>query len=180
MQLLLEFFPLIAFLVAYKLAGIYVATATLMGAMLLTLGLSWLRTRRVSAMLGASTALVLIFGTATLMLRDIRFIQWKPSIFLWLLALAFFVSGFVGKQTLAQRLLQPTLGESELQRHDWMKLNYAWVAYGLVVGAVNLFVAYHASESTWVNVKGYGLPASMFVFLLAQIFWLQWRGKLQS
>jgi intracellular septation protein len=180
MQLLLEFFPLIAFLVTYKVWDIYVATGTLMATMVLSLGISWLRTRKVTPMLGISTALVLIFGTATLLLHDIRFIQWKPSIFLWLLAIAFFISGFVGQQPLAQRLLQSALGDAQVQRPDWMKLNYAWVAFGLIIGAVNLVVAYHASEATWVNVKVYGLPGSTFLFMISQLSWLHFRGKLQQ
>ncbi len=49
-------------------------------------------------MFGASTALVVAFGTLTLVLHDARFIQWKPTIFLWALALAFLVSAFIGQQ----------------------------------------------------------------------------------
>ncbi|MET0282268.1 MAG: inner membrane-spanning protein YciB [Steroidobacteraceae bacterium] len=179
MQLLLEFLPLVAFLVAYKVYGIYVATATLMVGMVLSLLVLWGRSRKLPAMFAGSTVLVLLGGSATLILRDVRFIQWKPSVFLWLLALAFLVSVFVGKQPMAQRLLQPALGESELTRRDWLKLNTAWIVYGVVVGAINLFVAYHAPEATWVNVKTYGLPGSMFVFLLGQMAWLQMTGKLK-
>jgi intracellular septation protein len=180
MQLILEFFPLAAFLIAYKLGGVYAATATLMVAMLLSVAISWLRTRTVSPMLGGSTVLVLVFGAATLVLRDIRFIQWKPSIMLWAVALAFLVSAFVGKQPLAQRFLQPTLGDIQLQRRDWMKVNSAWVLFGLLIGLANLYVAYNFSEATWVDVKVFGLPASMFVFLIAQVFWLHARGKAQQ
>jgi intracellular septation protein A len=49
-----------------------------------------------------------------------------------------------------------------------------------VVGAVNLFVAYNLPEATWVNVKTYGLPGSMFLFLIAQMAWLQMGGKLKT
>jgi intracellular septation protein len=178
MQLLLEFFPVVAFLIAYKIGDIYTATATLMVTMVLSLAISWLRTRRIPPMFGASTALVLVLGTATLILRSNRFIQWKPSIFLWLVAIAFLVSSFVGKQTLAQRLLQPALGESQLERRDWLKLNFAWVLYGLIFGLINIVVAYHASESTWVAAKSFGLMGSMFLFLMAQLYWLHRRGKL--
>ncbi len=181
MQMLLEFLPLVAFLVAYKLfGGIYVATATLMVGMVLSLAVLWVRGRRLPAMFALSTVLVLAFGALTLILRDARFIQWKPSIFLWLLALAFLASVFVGREPLAQRMLQPALGETRLERSDWLKLNAAWVLYGLVMGAVNLFVAYHASEATWVNVKIYGLMGSMFLFIVAQLLWLQLTGKLKS
>jgi intracellular septation protein len=178
MQLLLEFFPLVAFLVAYKLGDIYTATATLMVAMVLSLGLSWFKARRMPPMLLGSTVLVLVLGTATLVMRSNRFIQWKPSVFLWLLAIAFLGSAFIGKQTLAQRMLQPMLGDSQLERREWLQLNSAWVLYGLIFGLINIVVAYNASESTWVTIKIFGLLGSMFLFLLAQIYWLHRRGKL--
>jgi intracellular septation protein len=177
MQLLLEYLPLLAFVVAYARGGIYVATATLMVAMVLSVAIHWLRTRKVAPLLGLSTVLVLLFGSATLILRNARFIQWKPSIFLWLLAAAFLVSGFAGRQPLAQRLLQPTLGEATVPRADWLKLNYAWVVFGLLVGFANIYVAYHTSEATWVKIKVFGLTAAMFVFLVTQMLWLNARGK---
>jgi intracellular septation protein len=177
MQLLLELLPLAAFLIAYKFyGGIYVATATLMVAMLLSLAVLWVRAKKVPGMFAASTVLVLLFGTATLILRNARFIQWKPSIFLWLLALAFLGSAFIGKQPLAQRMLQPALGEMTLPRGDWLKLNFAWVLYGLLFGAVNLFVAYNTSEATWVNIKTWGLPGSLLLFMVAQVLWANSRA----
>lgn len=179
MQMLLEFLPLAAFLVTYKFfGGIYPATAVLMMGMLVSLLVLWLRQKRIPTMFGVSTGLVLVFGAATLLLRDVRFIQWKPTIFLWLLALAFLISAFVGRRTLAQLLLQPALGEAQLSRPDWLKLNTAWVLYGIVIGAVNILVAYNAAESTWVNVKIWGMMATMFAFLIGQMAWLQMSGRL--
>ncbi len=180
MQLLLEFLPVAAFLVAYKFfGGISVATAVLMVLMPLSLAILWVRAKRLPTMFGISTALVVLFGAATLLLRDARFIQWKPSIFLWLLALAFLVSAFVGKQPLAQRLMHQAVGEAEMTRGDWLKLNTAWVFYGLIAGTANILVAFNASESTWVNFKLWGLMALMLVFVLGQFYWLHARGKLK-
>ena len=71
MQTLIELAPLIAFFGAYKFYGIYVATAVLMGAMLLLLGWDWLRTRQVPKMHLISAILVWVFGTATLLLHDV-------------------------------------------------------------------------------------------------------------
>jgi len=181
MQLLLELLPLAAFFIAYKFfGGIYVATATLMVGMGLSLAVLWLRARKLPAMFAASTALVVLFGAATLILRNARFIQWKPSIFLWLLAIAFLVSTFVGAQPLAQRMLQPALGEATLPRRDWLKLNYAWVVFGLVVGAANLALAYSVSEELWVKLKVFGLFGLMLVFSIAQMAWLFRRAQTQG
>jgi intracellular septation protein len=180
MQLLLEFLPVAAFLVAYKyFGGIYVATAVLMVGMPLSLALLWLKAKKLPTMFAISTALVLAFGAATLLLRDARFIQWKPTIFLWLLALAFLVSAFVGRQPLAQRLMQQVVGEAQMSRAEWLKLNASWVVYGLLAGAANLWVAFTASENTWVNFKLWGLMGIMFVFLMGQFAWLYARGKIK-
>jgi intracellular septation protein len=181
MQLLLELLPLAAFLVAYKFyGGIYVATATLMVGMTLSLGVLWLRARKLPAMFAGSTALVLVFGAATLFLRNARFIQWKPSIFLWLLAIAFLASAFVGTQPLSQRMLQPALGDATLPRRDWLKLNTAWVVFGLVTGAANLVLAYNVSEADWVKMKVFGLTGLMFLFVFAQTAWLFRRAQARS
>jgi intracellular septation protein len=177
MQLLLEYLPLAAFAVAYFLGGIYVATTTLMIAMVLSLAVLRVRSGKFPPMLTASTILVVLFGAATLILRNARFIQWKPSIFLWLLAVAFLVSAFVGRQPLAQRLMQSALGEVSVERRDWQKVNLAWVVFGIVAGVANIVIAYNTSEATWVKAKVFGLTAAMFVFLVAQAMWLNSRAR---
>lgn len=180
MQLLLEFLPILAFLVSYfYFGGIYVATTVLMILMPLSLAVLWLRTGRMPGMFAISTLLVLAFGAATLMLRDARFIQWKPSIFMWMLAAAFLLSAFIGKQTLVQRFLKQTVDDTTMSRGEWLKLNTAWVLYGVVAGAANILVALNASEGTWVGFKLWGLTGLMFVFILGQFYWLHAKGKLK-
>lgn len=181
MQLLLEFLPVAAFLIAYKFfGGIYVATQVLMIGMPLSLAILWLRSRKLPVMFAISTVLVVLFGAATLLLRDARFIQWKPTIFLWLLSLAFLASAFVGKKPLAQYFMQNIVGDAPMTRGEWLTLNTAWIFYGLVAGAANIVVALNAPESTWVNFKLWGLTGLMVLFLVCLIAWLHSRGKLQQ
>ena len=61
MQALLELLPLVAFVAAYYQAGIYVATAVLMAAMLVLLAVDWLRQRRIPPLHGISALLVFVF-----------------------------------------------------------------------------------------------------------------------
>ncbi len=104
MQFLFELAPVIAFVVAYVLGGIYVATATIMVAMAVMLAVDYLRTRRIPTMHGLSAVLVFVFGAATLILHDKRFIQWKPTVFYWLVSVCLLGSLWIGKQPLLQRL----------------------------------------------------------------------------
>jgi intracellular septation protein len=178
MQTLTELAPLAAFLIAYFLGGIYVATAVLMGAMVVQLGVDYLRLRRLPPLHLVSTSLVLLFGGATLLLRDPRFLQWKPTVYLWLVAAAATASTWVGKAPLAQRLLQPLIARSEaLPRGMWLGLNWLWAVFYLLLGAANLAVADFASERTWVLFKVFGLSAAFLVFAMAQGAWLAVRAE---
>lgn len=178
MQTLTELAPLAAFLVAYFVGGIYSATAVLMVAMLALLLFDWLRLRRLPPMHVVSTVLVLLLGGATLILRDTRFLKWKPTVFLWLVAISAVGSAWVGKAPLAQRLLQPLIARSEaLPRGVWVKLNWWWAAFYLLLGCLNLAVADLASERTWVEFKVFGLTAAFAVFAAIQAVWLAARTE---
>ena len=111
MQTLIELAPLIAFFAAYKFAGIYVATAVLMGRCCCCsagTGSPSARFRRCTCI---SAVLVWVFGTATLILHDVRFIQWKATIFYWLVALVLGGSIWIGKKTLLERLMTAAVPE---------------------------------------------------------------------
>lgn len=180
MLVMLEYLPLVAFGIAYWLYDIYIATATLMIGMSVALLAVWKLRGSLPRVNAISTALVLVFGTATLVLRNVEFIQWKPSVFLWALGVAFLASAFVGKQTLAQRLLQPALAGAQRTRRQWQVANTASVLFLAAAGAANLAFAYHASEAAWVRFKLLGLPVAMFVFMMALAWWLQTRAPLEA
>jgi intracellular septation protein len=169
MQLLFDLFPVIAFFVAYKLTDIYVATGVIIVAVILQTSVQWIRYRKVSAMALISGALVLVFGGLTLLIHDKAFIQWKVTIVNWLFATAFLASLFFGERTLIERML----GENvQLERAMWRKLNVAWATFFLIVGTLNLYVAYRFSEDVWVNFKLFGVLGLTLVFALAQGVWL--------
>ncbi|GMU68611.1 MAG: hypothetical protein AMXMBFR37_09430 [Steroidobacteraceae bacterium] len=173
MQQILDFAPLLVFVVAYYLKGFYVATGALMAAMVLLMVVDLVLLRRVPTMHWISALLVLAFGTATLMLHDQRFIQWKPTVFFWLVSLALLGSRWIGPRPLVERLLAPALGsDSQLPRALWQRVNLLWVAFYALLGALNLAVAFNASEAFWVNFKVFGLTALTFVFIAAQLPWL--------
>ena len=98
------------------------------------------------------TLAVLLFGAATLILRDQRFIQWKPTVFNWVLAAVFLGSQFIGKRTVLERVLGSQLS---LPRTIWTRLNVLWIGNFALVGALNLFVAYRFEEAFWVSYKLY-------------------------
>ena len=173
MDALLNFTPLLLFLVVYKLQGIYAGTAVLMAGMVAVCLVELLRRRRVSTMQLISTVLVLAFGTATLLLRDPRFLKWKPTIFMWLLAGGFLLSPRFGGKTLAERLLHAAMPEGTvIPARAWSQANWQWVVSYLLLGALNLWVAFSLPEATWVNFKVFGLTVALMVVAGFQAWWL--------
>ncbi len=170
MQFLQDFWPVIAFFVAYKVGGIYTATLVLMVAMAIQIGLLWVRKKPINKMLLVSGGLVLIFGTATLVFQDKTFVQWKPTIANWLFGAAFLASQFVGvKRTLAERIMGEAI---TLPSALWTQLNLMWVFYFTLLGGLNLFVAYYFDEATWVNFKLFGTLALTVLMVIAQAAWI--------
>jgi len=176
METLLTFAPLLAFFVAYRMGGIYIATGVLMAGMVLVCGIEFLWRRRVSTMQLTSTVLILLFGAATLALHDPRFIKIKATILMALLALAYLASQWIGAQTLTQRTLQAALPENfALARHEWTRLNLQWVGTYVALGAANWWFAFHLPEAWWVKFKFAGIPAALVVVAVAQSIWLSRR-----
>lgn len=178
MQNVLELATLAVFIVAYYLRGLYVATAALMAAVAVVLVIDVVRARRVPLRHSLSAALVFVFGAATLVLHNRRYIEWKPTVFFWLAAAAFLASFWIGKRPLVARLLGPALDPSGvIPTRLWRRLNALWVAFYAVLGVLNIEVAYHASERTWVNFKVFGLTIATAVFIFAQALWLARRAE---
>jgi intracellular septation protein len=169
MQLLFDFFPVIAFFVAYKLTDIYVATGVIIVAVLAQTAIQWVRHRKVSSMALISGALVLVFGGLTLAIHDKAFIQWKVTVVNWLFAIAFIATQYIGERPLIERMLGENIA---LERQVWRKLNWAWASFFSIVGALNLYVAYNFTESVWVNFKLFGVLGLTLVFALLQGLWL--------
>ena len=181
MQVLIEFLPLLAFLVAYKTADIYVATATLMAAMVCLLVYDRWKLARIPPLHLASAALVFVLGTATLLLHDKRFIVWKPTFLFWALAAACVVS-VVMQKPLIERLMMAASTDSfsGIGARDWNFVTLLWAIFYASMGALNLWIAWTYSEATWVNFKVYGITGLSFIFVIAQTFWLASRSAQSS
>ncbi|HVW68551.1 MAG TPA: inner membrane-spanning protein YciB [Steroidobacteraceae bacterium] len=178
MQALLEFAPLLAFIIAYYLGGLYTATAVLMVAMVALLAADYLLQRRIPPMHALSAVLVFVLGAATLLFHDKHFIQLKPTALFWLAGAAFLASYWIGERTLTERLLSAALqGQVQVSRGVWQRLNALWVVFYGAIGAANLAVAHYASERAWVNFKVFGLTIATLVFVGAQVIWLSRRAE---
>ncbi|MYD99820.1 MAG: septation protein A, partial [Alphaproteobacteria bacterium] len=75
-----DYGPLLVFFVTYYAAGIMWATAAIMAATAVMLGVSWYFERRLAPLPLVTAGLVAVFGGLTLLLADETFIKMKPTI----------------------------------------------------------------------------------------------------
>ncbi len=177
MKFLFDFFPIVLFFIAYKLHGMYVATAVIIAASALQVSIHWFRHRRFEKMHIITLLLVVVLGGATLILHDENFIKWKPTVVNWLFAITFLGSHFFGEKTVIQRMLDSNIA---LPSPVWKRLNISWTAFFILMGVLNLYVAFYyrldlsdqARNDNWVNFKLFGMMGLTLAFTIAQAFYL--------
>jgi intracellular septation protein len=188
MKILFDLFPVILFFGVFKLAGshpegaqaiasalgyvadpqhlpVLLATATAIVATLAQI--IWVKFRhgKVDTMLWISFAIIAVFGGATLALHDEGFIKIKPTALYWLFAGVMLFAKILFKKNLIRSLMQEKM---ELPERIWNQLNLAWSGLFIMLGVLNLYVAWNFSTDTWVNFKLFGVTGIMFVFIIAQ------------
>jgi intracellular septation protein len=169
MKLLFDLFPVVLFFLAYKLHDIFVATAVAIAATFVQIGWLWIRHRQIEKMMWINLAVIMVFGGATLVFQDEMFIKWKPTVFYWLIGSVLFISNWLFSKNLIKVALEKQM---VLPAAVWNTLNLSWIVFFVIMGCVNLFVAFNYSLDTWVSFKLFGATGLMLVFIVAQIIFL--------
>ncbi len=164
LKLALEIGPLVVFFFANQRAGIFNATAIFMGAVLLSLAVSWMLTRHLPVMPMVSGVVVLVFGGLTIWLHDDLFIKLKPTIVNALFGVVLLVGLRMGKPLL------PVVLDAVFQLDDegWRKLTFRWAIFFLVLAVLNEIVWRTQTTDAWINFKVFGIMPLTLVFALSQ------------
>ena len=198
MKFLFDFLPVVFFFVAYKFFGdlppalidlgnqipgvdlqqnnpkhaIIFATLVIIIATILQNLLHWLTYKKLEKMHLISLAILIVFGSITVVSRDPDFIKWKVSIFNWFFASVLLGSLFVGKKTLIERMMSHAVS---VPSDVWRVLTYSWGAFFIFIGVLNYIVAFHyagVDDENWVNFKLFGILGLTLAFMIAQGIYL--------
>jgi intracellular septation protein len=164
-KLAIELGPLLVFFAANAAAGIYAATASFMAVTLVALAVAWWRYHRLPMMLLVSAAVVFVFGTLTLYLRDDTFIKLKPTI-VYLAFAAFLGGGLLLRKPVLEILLGSVFNLTE---PGWRKLTARWALFFIAMAVLNELVWRNVSTDTWVSFKAFGFLPLTFLFALSQM-----------
>lgn len=199
MKLLFDFLPLLCFFITFKLAEgrkaaaalfatehfgflvsggqvgpeeapVLIATLVVIAVTMAQVLYLKLRGKKIDLVLWIGLVLVVVLGSLTVWFHNETFIKWKPTGLHWATALVFWASeAFFGKN-----LIKVSMASADMALPEavWRRLNGAWVVFFLFMGLLNLYVAYNFSTSAWANFKLFGFVGLMFVFIVAQGFYM--------
>jgi intracellular septation protein len=169
MKFLFDMFPVILFFVVFKTFGIYEATATAIVATFAQIGWVYFRQGKVEPMLWVSLAVITVFGGATIYLQNETFIKWKPTVLYWLFAAGLGIAALIFKKNLIRAMMEKQM---TLPEPLWGRVLLSWIAFFVIMGVINLYVAFNYSTDTWVSFKLFGGIGLMLVFVIGQALML--------
>lgn len=182
MKQFIDFIPLLLFFIVFKLdprsvefagqsielGGIFSATGVLIASSVVVYGTLFAVQKRLEKGQWLTLAACLLFGGMTLAFHSETFLKWKAPVVNWLFALGFAGSHWIGDKLLIQRMIGHAIS---LPAAVWRNLNLAWIAFFLIAGSANLFVAF-TFQSIWVDFKVFGSLGMTLLFLVGQGIYL--------
>jgi len=173
-KFLFDLFPIILFFIAFKIYDIFIATAVAIIATLLQIIYVYLKDKKVEKVLLFNGVMITFLGGLTILLQDKMFIMWKPSVLYWCFALILLFSNLFLKKNLVQMALGKQV---ELKNKFWNVINWYTSIFFVLLGFINLYVAYNFSEDTWVNFKLFGITGLLFIYMIFLGLYISKVGK---
>jgi intracellular septation protein len=173
----LELGPVVVFFVAYlwlkdevftiggaEYGGFILVTAGFIPLMLLSTGILWKLTGKLSKMQVVTIVLVVVFGGLSVWLNDDRFFKMKPTI-IYLIFAGILGFGLLRGQSYLRHVMEEMM---PLAQEGWMILTRRLALFFFGLAVLNEVIWRLMSTEAWVYFKTFGLTAAIFVFFILQ------------
>lgn len=144
--------------------GFIVMTALFIPLLLVTTGILWALTGKLSKMQMATVVMVLVFGGLSVWLKDERFFKMKPTM-IYLIFAGVLGFGLLRGKSYLRGVMDEAL---PMQSEGWMVLTKRITAFFLGLAIANEVIWRNFSTGTWVGFKTFGLTAALFLFFMTQ------------
>ncbi len=174
MHMLYDLIPVILFFGTFKFFGIYTATQVGIAATFVQVFTTRWFKKKWDKMQVITLIAFLLFGGMTLYFHNPMFVKWKPTVVFAIFSLAIFYTQFFTQKPFIQRLMESAITESGnvVPEYVWKRLNFVWATFFLLLGLINIYVAYTFSLEVWVDFKFYGISGALILFSILQAVYL--------
>ena len=150
----------------HTFGGMFSAAEFLLAASVLVYGSLFVYQKRLDKFQWITLAAVVLFCIPTIIFKNIAFLKWKAPIVNWIFASIFIASRYFGDKPAIEHMMGHAV---TAPKEVWYKLNTMWVFYFIVLGAINLTVAFTLSEALWIKFKVFGNLILTFGFVFMQM-----------
>jgi intracellular septation protein len=150
----------------HTFGGMFSAAEFLLAASVLVYGSLFVYQKRLDKFQWITLAAVILFCIPTIIFKNIVFLKWKAPMVNWIFASIFVASRYFGDKPAIEHMMGHAV---TAPKEVWYKLNTMWVFYFIVLGAINLIVAFTLSEELWIKFKVFGNLILTFGFVFVQM-----------
>jgi len=150
----------------HTFGGMFSAAEFLLSASVLVYGALFVYQKRLDKFQWITLAAVILFCIPTIIFKNIAFLKWKAPIVNWIFASIFLASRHFGEKPAIEHMMGHAV---TAPKEVWYKLNTMWICYFIVLGAINLIVAFTLSEELWIKFKVFGNLILTFGFVFVQM-----------
>jgi len=158
----------------HEVGGIFSAAEFLLVISVIVYGSLYLIQKRLDKFQWITLIAVVLFCIPTIIFRNTDFLKWKAPIVNWIFASVFFASRFkvaawfwlFGDKPAIEHMMGHAVNAP---KEFWQRLNSIWIYYFIVLGAINLIVAFTLSEALWIQFKVFGNLILTFTFVLVRM-----------
>ena len=180
MKQLIDYIPLLVFFSIWALdervvtiagyqrngGGIFRAAEFLLAASILVYGSLLIVQKRLDKFQWITLGAVVLFCIPTIIFQNVTFLKWKAPLVNWIFASIFFASKYFGDKPAIEHMMGHAV---DAPKEVWTRLNNIWIYYFIVLGAINLTVAFTLSEDLWIKFKVFGNLILTFAFVIGQM-----------
>lgn len=134
----------------HSIGGIFSAAEFLLAGSILVYGSLLIAQRRLDKFQWITLAAVVLFCIPTIIFRNVEFLKWKAPIVNWIFASVFLGSRYFGEKPAIEHMMGHAVNAP---KEVWFRLNTLWIIYFIVLGAINLAVAFTLSEDLWIKFR---------------------------
>ncbi|NQV71461.1 MAG: septation protein IspZ [Pseudohongiella sp.] len=180
MKQFIDYIPLLVFFIVFALderavniagfehsiGGIFSAAEFLLVTSVIVYGGLFISQKRLDKFQWITLVAVVLFCLPTIIFRNTDYLKWKAPIVNWIFASVFLGSRFFSEKPAIQHMMGHAVSAP---KEIWQRLNSIWIVYFIILGAVNLIVAFTLSEAHWIQFKVFGNLILTFAFVIGQM-----------
>jgi intracellular septation protein A len=163
--------PMIVFMVVFLATkNIYLATGVGIALSVLQIVWTYVRKQPIGMLQWAGLGLIAVFGTATLVTGDPRFVMFKPTGINLVLGVVMLKRGWM------ERYVPETM--REIARPMLNMFGYVWAGLMFLTAALNLILVFTVGTSTWAKFNLFFPPLSIIVLFVIQNAYMRARAAM--